>query len=200
MEPELRLGAPAIPVIDQLLPPSPRGTSARTTPVSELARLGKHAAILLAVAVLSPGAYLIISRYFVQQVEVVGESMLPTLRDRGHYLLNRWALRRHNPQVKDVVVLVDPEDHGLSVKRVVAVAGDTIRFSEGGVYVNGRELREPYLAARTHTFTPRPAGDQTVICGRDQYYVLGDNRARSIDSRCYGPVPRDTILGVLMVH
>ncbi len=169
-------------------------------PVSELARLGKHAAILLAVAVLSPGAYLIISRYFVQQVEVVGESMLPTLRDRGHYLLNRWALRRHNPQAKDVVVLVDPEDQGLSVKRIVAVAGDTIRFTDGGVYVNGRELREPYLAARTHTFIPRAAGEQTVICGRDQYYVLGDNRARSIDSRCYGPVPRDNILGVLMVR
>ena len=98
------------------------------------------------------------------------------------------------------MVLVDPDDHALSVKRVIAAPGDSVVFKNGRVCVNGKELDEPYLAPHTHTFIRRLVCDQSLTCGKDQFFVLGDNREKSIDSRFFGLVPRDHILGVLMAN
>jgi signal peptidase I len=64
--------------------------------------------------------------------------------------------------------------------------------------VNGCKLDEPYLAAGTPTFTDSKYRDQLTLCGKDQFFVLGDNRLNSIDSRVYGPVSRRNILGPLI--
>jgi signal peptidase I len=149
---------------------------------------------------LSIGAYFAISHFLLQSVQVVGESMVPTLRANGHYLLNRWALREHNPQRRDVVVIRDPVDNGFSVKRVIALAGESVHFKDGKVYVNGKELTEPYLTPGTHTYTYSQLKEQFITCGKDQYFVLGDNRLKSLDSRYYGPVPRQNILGLVVLH
>src|SRR5574340_355524 len=74
----------------------------------------------LAVGLLAVAAYFIISHFFLQTVKVVGRSMLPTLHDSDHYLLNRWVYYVHSPQRCDVVVLRDPSDNGFSVKRIIA--------------------------------------------------------------------------------
>jgi signal peptidase I len=152
----------------------------------------------LTIAVLAAAAYFIISRFLVQSVKVVGRSMVPTLCDSQHYLLNRWVYFVHAPRRSDIVVLRDPSDNGFSVKRIVAAPGDSIYLSNGGVYLNGCKLSEPYLAPGTPTFTWSKDRDQLILCGRDQYFVLGDNRLNSIDSRAYGPVPRGNILGALV--
>ena len=143
-------------------------------------------------------SYLVTSRYVVEAVQIVGRSMEPTLHEHSRYLVNRCAFRHACPCHRDVVVIRDPEDHGLSVKRVIAVAGDRIHFKRGKIYVNDRELNESYLPARTYTWTYSRAHEQLIVCGRDQYFVLGDNRQASIDSRAYGPVPRENILGRLI--
>jgi signal peptidase I len=160
----------------------------------------QQAGLLLLIVLLSFGCYFAISRYLLQSVEVVGSSMVPTLHEKGRYLLNRWAFRNREPQRNDVVVIRDPGDHGFSVKRVVAVAGESIYFKNGKVYVNGNELEEPYLLPGTHTFTYSKVHEQFITCGRDQYFVLGDNRVVSIDSRSYGPVSREDILGLIMLN
>ena len=150
------------------------------------------------IVALSVASYFLISHFFVQSVKVVGMSMVPTLADSQHYLLNRWIYFFRTPKPQEVVVLRDPSDNGFSVKRVIAVSGDSVYLSNGQVYVNGKQLKEPYLVPGTTTFTDSKSKDQLVKCGKDQFFVLGDNRMNSIDSRFYGPVPRRNVLGLIV--
>lgn len=167
----------------------------RWTPALDFSRFLQQFAILAAVGLLSFGCYLGISRYLVQTIEVVGESMIPTLQPGNHYILNRCAYQKSDPQRGDVVVIRDPADHGFSVKRIVALSGESVHFLSGKVFINGDPLKEPYLKPGTYTFTYSQQIEQFITCGKDQYFVLGDNRPASIDSRAYGPVSRGDILG-----
>jgi signal peptidase I len=152
----------------------------------------------LVVVVLATAGYFVISHFVLQSVRVVGRSMVPTLYDSQHYFLNRWIYRIHPPRRLDIVVLRDPDDDGLSVKRVVATPGESIFLKDGHVYVNGCELNEPYLVSGTRTFTDSNYRSELILCGKDQFFVLGDNRLNSTDSRTYGPVPRGRVLGPLI--
>jgi len=158
----------------------------------------QHIYQCLSVLALAVACYFVISHFFLQSVRVVGLSMIPTLHDSQHYLLNRWVYYFRSPHRSDVVVLRDPSDNGFSVKRIIAAAGDSVYLKEGNVYVNGRKLDEPYLSAGTSTFTYLKFKNELVMCGKDQYFVLGDNRENSVDSRAYGPVPRQNILGLIV--
>jgi signal peptidase I len=149
------------------------------------------------VTVLALASYLLISHFILQSVQVVGFSMTPTLKNSGFYLLNRCVYLIRNPQPDDIVVIRDPMDQSYSVKRVVAVAGDSIRLKDGRVYVNGRELAEPYLPPDTPTFVYEHQTGQ-FQCRENEYFLLGDNRLNSTDSRAYGPVPRQNILGTVI--
>ena len=162
-------------------------------------KLMRQFCIMALIAMLSIGCYFTISHYFVETVQVVGQSMTPTLQESNHYLLNRWAFRSREPQRRDVVVIRDPGDNGFSVKRIIAVGGESIHFKNGKVYVNEHPLNEPYLNEDTKTFTYNKAKEQLIVCGKDQFFVLGDNREKSIDSRAYGPVSRENIIGLLMI-
>jgi signal peptidase I len=163
-------------------------------------RFVQQVGLICVMAMLSLGSYYLVSKYFVKSVEVVGVSMVPTLAEHNHYLLNLWAFRNRDPQHNDIVVIRDPGDHGLSVKRIIATPGESVLFKDGQVYVDGRKLDEPYLSPRTHTFTYSQAKEQFITCGKGQFFVLGDNRLRSIDSRSYGPVSREDVLGLVKVH
>ncbi len=175
--------------------PSAKPVLARLKP--RLPRYLRTLADLLFLLVLTYGSYCAISRFLVQSVKVVGASMVPTLHDTDRYLLNRWVLLVRSPRPSDIVVLRDPSDNGFSVKRVIAVSGDSVSLQEGKVFVNGHLLAETYLRPGTETF-PYNAISQTFRCGKEQYFVLGDNRGNSIDSRAYGPVPRANILGLII--
>lgn len=185
--------------VPAVVAPTRRAASRQSSKIN-FVRIAQQAGSLLLIAALSLGAYYAISRYFLQSVEVVGSSMVPTLRERNHYFLNRWALRNREPQHNDVVVIRDPADHGYSVKRIVAVEGESIYFKDGKVFVDGAQLKEPYLLPGTYTFTYARAHSEMITCGKGQYFVLGDNRPVSVDSRSYGPVSRQDILGVVMLN
>jgi signal peptidase I len=152
----------------------------------------------LCVGALAFGSYYVISNFFVTTVEVVGSSMVPTLRNSEHYLLNRWVYHFRQPQKTEVVVIRDPSANCFSVKRVIAVGGDSVFLKAGTVFVNGEKLKEPYLAPETPTFAYGQSRDQFFTCGKDQFFLLGDNRMNSADSRTYGPVPRGNILGLVV--
>jgi signal peptidase I len=152
----------------------------------------------LSVAALAMASYFVISHFLLQSVQVVGQSMAPTLQDSQHYLLNRWLYLLRAPKRSDIVVIRDPIDNSYAVKRIIGTAGDSVYIKGGQVYVNGVKLTEPYLTKGMPTFTYSRSTEQLIKCGQDQYFVLGDNRGNSTDSRTYGVVQRDKILGVIV--
>jgi len=122
--------------------------------------------------------------------------MTPTLQDGDRFILNRWSYFRSAPQRGDLVVVKDPGHHDYAVKRIVGVPGETLFFKRGELLVNGKHLFEPYLPSGTQTYLPDSA-EKLVLTGQNQYFVLGDNRANSEDSRFYGAVHRSQIIGAI---
>ena len=144
---------------------------------------------------LSFASYLFFSRMVVTAVEVKGASMAPTLTSGDRFLLNRFAYLHREPQRGELVVLKDPETGDLIVKRIVGLPCETILMQNDAAIVNGHRLFEPYASTSVRS-DHSPLGKATVI-PRNYYFVLGDNRTRSMDSRVFGPVSRGSILGVI---
>jgi signal peptidase I len=151
----------------------------------------------LLVAAFTYCSFVFATNYIVQSVQVVGNSMSPTLEDSHRYVLNRWVYHMRDPKPGDIVVLRDPTDNGYAIKRVIAGAGDSVYIKGGHIYVNGKELFEPYLKPGTPTYPGPQSTEQWFICGKDKYFVLGDNRNNSCDSRIYNAVPKENILGMV---
>lgn len=139
---------------------------------------------------LAISAFIIVFLY--QPVKVEGTSMLPGLADQERIFINKFVYRFENISRGDIVVFRYPRDPSKSyIKRVVAVAGDRIRIEDGRVYLNGRLLPEPYIPEKYEDFRSYP--ETTVPAG--QYFVLGDHRNLSNDSRDFGPVSERYIYG-----
>ncbi len=135
-------------------------------------------------------AFIIIFLY--QPVRVEGTSMLPMLEDQDRLFINKLAYRVGSIQRGDVVVFLYPHDRQKSyIKRVIALPGDTLRIDHGRVYVNGRLLAEKYVPPRFEDDRSLP---ETAIMDH-QYFVMGDHRSISSDSRDFGPVDRELIYG-----
>ncbi|HEY5914887.1 MAG TPA: signal peptidase I [Verrucomicrobiae bacterium] len=143
-------------------------------------------------------SYFLCSHFVIGTIKVVGKSMQPGLHDSDCCLLNRWILYVRAPNRSEVVVLRDPGCPGLSVKRVIGRPGDFVYLRDGAVYVNGAKLNEPYLSAGTKTLMAGSGSGCLFRCGVNEYFVLGDNRSDSADSREYGPVSEDRLLGLVV--
>lgn len=150
---------------------------------------------LVILVTLSFASYLFFSRLVVTAVEVKGASMSPTLTSGDRFLLNRFAYLHREPQRGELVVLKDPETGELIVKRIVGLPCETVIMQNESAFINGHRLYEPYAATSSRP-SIYPLSKATVI-PPDHYFVLGDNRTRSLDSRVFGPVSRDSILGVI---
>lgn len=159
--------------------------------------LKRQLIVLAIVLVCSLLSYAVINRWFLSTVVVQGRSMEPTLEDGDRCLLNRLSYLYSSPKRGDLVVLQDRGQSDLAVKRIVALPGESVCVSNGLILVNGRRLREPYLENGTMTSIPNGA-HETIRLRGDEYFVLGDNRAESEDSRFYGPIARGRIVGTLI--
>ncbi|MGA2257812.1 MAG: signal peptidase I [Thermoguttaceae bacterium] len=159
------------------------GTGARSSS-------GLHSWVRDLVVSVAVSAFIIIFLY--QPVRVEGTSMLPVLEDQDRLFINKIAYRVGDIHQGDVVVFQYPRDHTKSyIKRVIALPGDRIRISEGEVYVNGKRLQESYVPSR---FADDRSLPETVLSA-NEYFVMGDHRSISSDSRDFGPVDRDLIYG-----
>lgn len=152
--------------------------------------------LLIFCLLLALSSYFLFSHYVLMSVEITGTSMSPTLLNGDRYILFRCPYLWRTPREGEIVVIRDPEDHGLSIKRIVALPHDVIEVRRDGVYVNQTRLAEPYLASFAY-YDTCAVPVKPVRLGDNDYYVMGDNRGNSADSRAYGPVPRKDILGLI---
>jgi signal peptidase I len=135
-------------------------------------------------------AFIIIFLY--QPVRVEGTSMLPMLEDQDRLFINKMAYKIGEIHRGDVVVFLYPHDHTKSyIKRVIALPGDDLRIDHGLVYVNGNAIKENYVPVRFTDDRSLPG----LVIPDNEYFVMGDHRSISSDSRDFGPVERDLIYG-----
>ena len=135
--------------------------------------------------------------FAVQAVHVEGLSMWATLDDNDYLIANKVDYRLHNPARGDIIILRPPTDNSKDfIKRVIALPGERLLIRSGFVYINGRKLDEPYLPEAWIAYTDWPSNNSNgQVMGANQYFVMGDNRNRSQDSRIFGPITRDRIDG-----
>jgi signal peptidase I len=153
-------------------------------------RMGMHSWLRDLAVSIAVSAFIIIFLY--QPVRVEGTSMLPVLQDQDRLFINKMAYRMGEIQRGDVVVFLYPHDHEKSyIKRVIALPGDDLRIDHGEVYVNGRQIAESYVPKRFEDDRSQP--EMTIP--EHEYFVMGDHRSISSDSRDFGPVERGLIYG-----
>jgi len=138
------------------------------------------------------GLAIVVMIFLYQPVKVEGTSMNPLLSDQERIFINKFIYRFEPIERGDVVVFWYPLDRSKSfIKRVIGLPGDTIEIQSGRLFVNGKELQEPYVPASYldgSSLLPR-------VLPPNNYFVMGDHRDSSNDSRMFGSVPRQYIYG-----
>ncbi|MGA9040764.1 MAG: signal peptidase I [Terriglobales bacterium] len=143
--------------------------------------------LLISLAIL---AFIVIFLYLPMKVE--GTSMMPSLNDQERIFVNKFVYRLEPIQRGDIVVFRYPRDPSKSfIKRVIGVGGDRIRIEDGQTFVNGKPIREDYVPGIY--VDERPYREITVP--PNSYFVMGDHRSMSDDSRDFGPVKSSYIYG-----
>ncbi len=138
----------------------------------------------------------LVIRFAVQNFNIEGHSMEPSLHDQELILVDKWTYLFHPPSRGDVIVFVAPPQPSQDyIKRVIGIPGDVITINNNTVIVDGVALKETYVDPRNQgtTFEDRPI--HNLVVPPDDYFVLGDNRANSSDSRVWGFVPKQNIVG-----
>jgi signal peptidase I len=180
-QPPPETGRTSDPVVERPSP-SPSRSRGRT------ASLG----LWLRDLVFSALASILIITFLYQPVRVEGTSMLPRLEDRDRLFINKFVYHIEAISRGDIVVFRYPGDEEKSyIKRVIGLPGDRLHIIQGQVFINGQPISEPYVPEENrddHSL------DETVI-PPDHYFMMGDHRSISQDSRAFGPVARELIYG-----
>lgn len=138
---------------------------------------------------------LVIKTFLFQAFYIPSESMEPTLVDRDRVVVNKLSYRLHDVNRGDLVVFDRPPNEPVTdieelIKRVIGLPGETVEARDGSIYIDGQGLNEPYLDPETFTHAFGP-----ITVPADHVFVMGDNRGNSRDSRVFGPIDQDLIVG-----
>jgi signal peptidase I len=181
-------------------PDAPRACLAAAAPSQEnsIPQAGTHQLLRHEIRVwtrdllIAIGLALVIIVFLYQPVKVEGTSMAPLLSDQERIFINKFVYRFEDIHRGDVVVFWYPLDRSKSfIKRVVGLPDDTVEIREGQVYLNSKLLPEPYIPPESDDFGTYPP----TRIPNGEYFVMGDHRTSSNDSRIFGPVPRKFIYG-----
>ncbi len=141
----------------------------------------------------------LIKTFLLQAFYIPSLSMAPTLKVNDRVLVNKLSYDLHDVNRGDLVVFESPPNEGSQtkdlIKRVIGLPGETVESREGQIYINGQVLQEPYLQP---DITTGPMEKVTVPA--DHIWVMGDNRANSRDSRFFGAIPEDLVIGRAFVR
>lgn len=140
---------------------------------------------------------LMVHAFVAEPHQVSGSSMVPNFLDGEFIITNKLATRFYGIKRGEIVIFKSPRDLGkVFIKRVIAIPGDSIKILGGKIYLNKTTLSERYLPPNTFT-APQAflAEGEEIIIPDDQYFFIGDNRGGSSDSREWGPVKRELIIG-----
>jgi len=180
--------------VNSSLPPAPPiqvGAPPRRRPRALDALIEIATTVALAVIL-----YVVIQSFVVQTFRVEQQSMVPTLQEQEHLLIDKLTPRFDDYSRGDIIVF-HPPDRGPGatpfIKRVIGVAGDAIELRDGTVWVNGVELEESYTAPGSETLPTDGTDTWEVAAG--ELFAMGDNREHSVDSRRFGVVPVGNVVG-----
>lgn len=142
--------------------------------------------VIVALAIIIPVRY-----FFIKPFYVKGASMEPTFFDHEYLVIDEISYRFKEPVRGDIIVFRYPkDDKQYFIKRIIGLPGETVQVTGNQVFINGELLQEDYLSEDEQT-----RGEIVVTLLPDEYFVLGDNRVLSLDSRGFGPLPRKYIVG-----
>jgi signal peptidase I len=176
------------------------------TPTGKRDTSGSTGRTILEYAVLAVVAVtvaLLIQAFLVKPYRIPSESMENTLLIGDRVLVDRVSWRFSEPQRGDVVVFHPPFDGPVLIKRIIGLPGDSVSLEDGSVYINGQRLQESYVRRVAGEAVPTEPFDnglpwslqKAYSVPPDSYLVMGDNRIDSGDSREFGPVARDQLVG-----
>ncbi len=149
---------------------------------------------IICLAVLCAAVYLVV-HYVAEQTEVTGESMYPALSDGDHLIVDKISYRFSDPKRFDVVVFpFRYQEDTFYIKRIIGLPGETVQIYDGEIYINGKVLKESFGYGEIKN--PGLASEPVTL-GEQEYFVLGDNRPGSTDSRepSVGNIARSEIVG-----
>ena len=156
------------------------------------------------VVLLALVAAFLVKTFVLQTFFIPSASMEPTLQIRDRVFVNKLAYSFHPVHREDIVVFTLPPGKSAGsgvddlIKRVVGLPGETIEARDGQIYINGRLLPEPFLPKGVSPVAGLPLVKERIP--RDQYFLMGDNRGDSRDSRFFGPIPGHLIVGRAFVR
>ena len=158
----------------------------------------------LEVFLISALVFALVYVFIGQLMEVSGNSMHPTYLDKERVIVEKVSLKFKEIGRGEVVIFQHPQirERHLLIKRVIGLPGEVFRISGGSVYINGNKLDEPYLAPGVQTFELANGVIKENVdypIAANSYVLLGDNRAQSTDSRYFGEISKDSIIGRLFL-
>ena len=127
----------------------------------------------------------LIKTFVVSPIRVNGASMDPTLNDKDIMLLDEISYRFSDIERFDIVVVKEEDEY--LIKRVIGLPGETVEYKNDKLYIDGKYVKEDFKHKETFDFS--------TTLGKDEYFIMGDNRTNSTDSRVFGPISRDKIMG-----
>ena len=157
---------------------------------------------LVETVVSSLAIFFVVYIFIVQPHQVNGHSMDPNLQTVEYLLTEKVSYRFNQPERGDVIVFRAPESACIGtgcdyIKRIIGLPGETVQVIGGKIYINGQQLDESAYLAESVVTSPGAytANEREVRLSDNQYFVSGDNRAYSSDSRYWGPIERESIIG-----
>lgn len=166
-------------------------------PKTFFGNLGNYAVEFFETLVIFGAIFASIYLFVAQFHKVSGSSMVPTLHTGDYLITEKLSYRFRDPKHGEIIVLKNPRDESQDfIKRIIAVPGDTLQIINDVVYLNGQILSENYLPRGTPTHSGAfVTEDSQIKVASNQYFVFGDNREHSSDSREWGPVTKEEIVG-----